>query len=369
MMRVLHYSPMPKRRAEGGISILGRALMENKNKFFNNDVDIEFFNSYQYESDNEKVGKVCWETLYNYLLIIKRILKEIKEKDITHVHICTSVKLALLKDIILIRIIKTFFNVEIILHIHSCDINSILLNSQKINKFILKSINKYCDKIITLSLGFKDELKSIGIDEKKLFKLYNFQYCIKKQVNKKKNHILNGLYLGQLTEAKGVIDLLNAVDINMKGKINIYFAGKFMSEEIEKIFYKTIDEREIDGIVKYIGFISGDEKAKILMDTDMLFLPSYSEGMPISIVEGICAGCYIVTTDVGAISEIVTDNINGKLFKKGDVMKLNTIINNTINDKYEMQKIQKNNLKRFEEFKIDKYIVDLSNIYKEKKLR
>jgi glycosyltransferase involved in cell wall biosynthesis len=79
----------------------------------------------------------------------------------------------------------------------------------------------------------------------------------------------------------------------------------------------AIAESGLGDCVHFNGFVSGDAKAGLLSRTDVFVLPSYNEGLPISILEAMSYGCAIVSTPVGGIPEVVKDN--GVLVKPGDI--------------------------------------------------
>ena len=60
------------------------------------------------------------------------------------------------------------------------------------------------------------------------------------------------------------------------------------------------------------------EKLRRLRDAATVVLPSYHEGLPMAILEGMAAGKAIISTTVGAIPEVVEEE-NGILVKPGDV--------------------------------------------------
>ena len=66
---------------------------------------------------------------------------------------------------------------------------------------------------------------------------------------------------------------------------------------------------------------------------DAFILPSYAEGLPVSILEAMSYGLPILSTPVGGIPEIVTSQI-GILFQPGDKQSIYnsimTIMNNNL---------------------------------------
>lgn len=122
--------------------------------------------------------------------------------------------------------------------------------------------------------------------------------------------------LGRLGERKGAYDLVNAVEQAMKQnpKIKLYMAG---DGEIDKV--KTlIAEKKLENNIEVVGWVDFAGKVELLKKSATVVLPSYNEGLPMSILEGMAAGKAIISTTVGAIPEVVTAE-NGILIQPGDV--------------------------------------------------
>ena len=64
------------------------------------------------------------------------------------------------------------------------------------------------------------------------------------------------------------------------------------------------------------GWVSGEKKTRLLNWADVYILPSFNEGLPISILEAMSYGCPVISTPVGGIPEVVRDN--GTLVTPGD---------------------------------------------------
>ena len=70
--------------------------------------------------------------------------------------------------------------------------------------------------------------------------------------------------------------------------------------------------------------------ASILLEADLFVLASNSEGLPISILEGLRAGLPVVTTDAGGVRDCVHDGVTGLVVPRGDVASLRGAISTLV---------------------------------------
>ncbi len=104
-------------------------------------------------------------------------------------------------------------------------------------------------------------------------------------------------FVGRYDIRKGIVELHEALSQMLASQeFKFHFIGE-LTEEL-KIKHSSIIYH---GVLK-----SEDAIKKILRESDFLVAPSHSEGMPNVIVEAMASGCGIVTTDVGAISVLVS---------------------------------------------------------------
>lgn len=127
---------------------------------------------------------------------------------------------------------------------------------------------------------------------------------------------LHLLYLGLIGERKGLFDLLDALEpLLEKGfPFRLKIGG---NGEIEKLRAR-IARPPFEGNVQFLGWIGKKEREDAFAWADVFVLPSYAEGMPMSILEAMSYGLPILTTPVGGVPDIVRDKLNGRLVQPGD---------------------------------------------------
>jgi glycosyltransferase involved in cell wall biosynthesis len=87
---------------------------------------------------------------------------------------------------------------------------------------------------------------------------------------------------------------------------------------------------EIDDRVTITGFVPSARA--YLPRFDVFMLTSWSEGLPVSIVEAMLAELPVVTTDVGGVREAVLDGVTGFVVGRGDVTSLAASVDTLIGD-------------------------------------
>jgi glycosyltransferase involved in cell wall biosynthesis len=82
----------------------------------------------------------------------------------------------------------------------------------------------------------------------------------------------------------------------------------------------------LNGRVAFLGLVTGDQLPELLAGTDVMVLPSYWEGLPVSLIEGLSAGKPIVASDAGGNPELVRHGENGLICAAGDVEALSAAL-------------------------------------------
>ncbi|MDI3281503.1 MAG: glycosyltransferase family 4 protein [Bacillota bacterium] len=125
------------------------------------------------------------------------------------------------------------------------------------------------------------------------------------------------LCVARLIPAKGVQHLLQAVHLLHSSRrlpsFHLAVAGdgpqRAALEELAKEL--ALEER-----VTFLGPRS--DVPALLAQADLFVLPSLSEGAPLSVLEAMAAGCPVVATAVGGVTEVIQNGITGYLAPLGD---------------------------------------------------
>ncbi len=145
------------------------------------------------------------------------------------------------------------------------------------------------------------------------------------------------LFLGQLNHQKGFFDLLQAM---------ASLTERFPSVRLEvggtgdkQSVLKLLDRLHLKDRVVLRGWVEGRVKEDMMNKATLLVLPSYYEGLPMSVLEAMSHGLPVIATDVGGIPDIIDSGSNGMLIKPGDVAGLSSAIEALLSQPVERQRI------------------------------
>ncbi len=156
----------------------------------------------------------------------------------------------------------------------------------------------------------------------------DFEIFLPKQEYLKEPDKIRFVYIGRLESEKGIAILLETLDM-LKDREDFVFRivgwGTFLPE-ILSATRKGLH-------VVYWGKVSHDEIPGIIADSDVLVLPSLTEGMPAVILESLASGTPVIASSVGQIPIVVQDGIEGILTTPGDPKSLHDAIVKILDNK------------------------------------
>jgi glycosyltransferase involved in cell wall biosynthesis len=137
------------------------------------------------------------------------------------------------------------------------------------------------------------------------------------------------LFLGRLTEEKGVPDLLAALASPLlQGRWEATLAGDGDTDA----YRRRAQALGLGSRVSFPGWVEADETYRLLSGAHVLVLPSHVEALPMVIVEAFAWGVPVVATRVGGVPEILHDQVEGLLVPPGDLSRLTDALLRLVDD-------------------------------------
>ena len=294
-----------------------------------------------------------------------KIVYYLLSKNISVVHIHFSERGSFTRKNIISRISK-LFGKSTVVHMHGAEFKEYYNSSKenkknKIRKFLLNS-----KKVIVLGKSWDDFVKSIDVHINTEI-MPNFVSCVDEKALFNKEEI-NILFLAVLIKRKGIYDLIEAINSLIKEnlligyKVNVIIAGSGTEEVKVKA---KVKELGIEGNFDFRGWVDKEQKNELLKKSQIFVLPSYNEGLPVSILEAMSYGLPIISTNVGSIEDAVINNYNGIIINPGNVNQLKEAIYTLIRDEKRWNEFSNNSKYLVEKiYNKDIYFKKIEEIYK-----
>lgn len=259
-------------------------------------------------------------------------------------------------------LMKTYhmFGIKVILHHHAAEFEEFYNKCSDSQKKKVQNTLAEADMNIVLSERLVPMIKDKQ-PRARVEVLYNAVKTYDK--NPYSLEARNVLFLGRLGVRKGTFDLIDAIkrlDASIPKDIKFYLCGDVGEEEVRA----KVKELNIEHRITHIGWIDGEQKKMFMRNSMINCLPSYNEGLPMTILETMAAGIPNISTNIASIPEVIKDGVNGFLITPGDVGalvdRLNCLINNnTLRETFSnaSYKLVTSN------FSLDSNIAKLKNIY------
>jgi glycosyltransferase involved in cell wall biosynthesis len=126
------------------------------------------------------------------------------------------------------------------------------------------------------------------------------------------------LYTGRLSAAKGLPILFQALTQVVPHHPDLILT--LVGDGPDRTALETLAQAlKLTPHFKFVGYQSQDAVCQYLHNSDIFVLPSFSEGLPVALMESFAAGVPVITTAIAGISELVEDGVNGYLIPPGAV--------------------------------------------------
>lgn len=293
--------------AQDQLKLLTRYL-----KSLNVALDVEFFYLPLEEDPISRGFSLKVKFFHNLITKIRMILRVVRFARNYHIIHLHGLGLAYY----VIGFLGIFLNLKFIVKIPRSGVGSYidLVKRDLFRKILFKLSSKGVYKFIALTQDSKISLLDLGFPPHKIEKIPNGVELPKEKIKRISDGVLKICFVGRLIPRKQVhLILTSASIIKKEGLIDfhVYIIGDGPEKQ------NLVETTQILGLEKHISFIgeiSNKQVLEHLNKMDALVLPSLSEGMSNSLLQGCASGCIPLVFDIPQNLNIVEHAKNGFIF-------------------------------------------------------
>ena len=236
-----------------------------------------------------------------------------------------------------------------------------------------KYLSKYTDTLITINKEdyelAKNKFKKckdvqyvpgVGIDENK----FNIKMTLKEKQELRKSIGLSKddfvlIYVARMDKNKNqgfLIEVMKELVPNYPN-IHLLLVGP---DELNGIYQEQA--KEVDRNVHFLGFRK--DIAKLMKISDIAVSSSLREGLPVNIMEAMFSELPVVATDARGVRDLIENKKNGYIVEPNNMDEFIWYISQLYDKKELREKLSKNNIKKTEQYKLEKIIKQMGKIYK-----
>lgn len=205
-----------------------------------------------------------------------------------------------------------------LLRIHGGDFHRVFEQARGIHRALIRFILRSATRVVVLSEAWRSRVEAIE-PRAAVEVIPNSVDCtaFEPLASRPQRECRRILFLANFCERKGHFDALEAVSRLAPQFPDLILA---LGGEDRDPGTRARIEREAERLgvrrhVEFLGTVSGESKERALRDADVLILPSHSENMPVSVMEGMACALPVVATAVGAVGEMIEDGETGLLIE------------------------------------------------------
>lgn len=188
----------------------------------------------------------------------------------------------------------------------------------------MKYVYRYT-KIVTVSESSKNEIVKLGLSDHQNIDIVNPGINLRSFARMKKYERPTFLYLGRLMPYKNVDILIKAFKevLLQIGNARLIIAGTGLASDDLKALAARLG---LENYVDFKGFVTDDERRRLLGKSWVMVQPSSFEGWGITVTEANASGTPVIASDTVGLRDSVIDGQTGLLVKTGSVKELSRIM-------------------------------------------
>jgi glycosyltransferase involved in cell wall biosynthesis len=260
-----------------------------------------------------------WHKLLRFLRALILVQMQLRRGvDVVHIHFASR---ASSRRKMMIARLAALHGVPVILHGHGGGYRRYWGQSSSVERRLIRQMLRHAQRILVLGADWRDFYASIGAPRERIEILPNPVVVPKRLPDRPPSGRVRLVHLASLSRNKGSFDLLEALSRlppRVKAQVHVVAAGTGAVDELRAAALRL----GLQEILEVRNWIEADERDRLLACSDVFVLPSYYEGLPMSLLEAMAWGLAPICTPIGSIPEYIEDGVNGLLVRPGAVEEL-----------------------------------------------
>ncbi len=300
-----------------------------------------------------------------------------RKADLYHIHF--SERGSTLRKAIIAFLVLAFRQ-PLILHAHGATYKEFYDSIPTLTQRLIDILFSKSTKFIALSKSWANYYsKQFHLDENQIEVLYNPVQMPLSIPQRQGHRRLKFIFLGRIGKRGGALDLAKSVVTlpqQDKGSFDLIRAFAALPEpdrnRTDLVLAGNGDLESAKELIKKLGieekvtiynWLDVTQRDKLLATADAFILPSYNEGLPMSMLEAMAWGLPVIVTPVGGIPEVIHHNQNGLLVQPGNAEQLVQAMQNLIRDEELRTSLGSAAHNTVECFDIKNYMASLLTLY------
>jgi colanic acid/amylovoran biosynthesis glycosyltransferase len=173
------------------------------------------------------------------------------------------------------------------------------------------------------------------------------------------------LYVGRLAAEKGLTVLLRS--LRMLADRGLTLDVTLIGDGEDRRALEDLAQRlGLSERVEFAGYLSQEQIKIRLQHSDLFVLPSFAEGVPVSLMEAMAAGVPVLATFVGGVVELVEPEKTGLVVSPGDALALSNAIGRYLEDPQLRARLAAAAIEKVaSEFNLDTEIAALAGVFRQ----
>ncbi len=247
--------------------------------------------------DGGQVRKL-YSALQQWLAFVRAVRRH--KPDLVHIHFSSD--MSFWRKVPYIYWTR-FCAVKLLLQVHPSHFRDYLQKQKAVVRKFMITVLKQADAIAFANREMVEFFRP-WLPDQRLYYIENpidlSRYVCRQGARKEQ-----ALFLGALLKGKGIYDIVRAAPLVIGRRP--FFKFVLCGDHELDLVRRVIVQKGLANHFEIYSWIGYEAKVKLLAESLMLLLPSYSEGFPMVVLEAMACGLPVITTPVGGMATTFTD--------------------------------------------------------------